>query len=698
MSDTTNNITTVFSADISNFSKSTQDLKRYISTVNAEFQSATAGMDDWSKTTDGLEAKLKQLNGVLSAQKAQLSATEEAYEEMKRQGKENTAEGQKLYIKLRQQEAQVKKTEASIEQYSEELENLGKNTKDASDSTSKFGEALGNVAKGAVAGITGAVAGAVTGFFALAESTRETRQELGILEASFKQAGHSAESAHETYNSLFGVLGDSGQATEASQLLATLANDEEELAQYTDILTGVYATFGKSLPVEGLAEAMNHTAELGSVQGNLADALEWSGVNVDDFNAQLAECNSVGERQALITETLNGLYGEASENYKEVNKDLIEANEAQAELTKVTAELGAIAEPIMTTLKLLAVDLLESIKPFVELIGTGLKGALEGDAGAVDMLAEGISGLLMSLVGTVQELLPTLAMVAVELVSKLAHTILANLPMILETAIQVVLTLVQGISQMLPSLIPAIVNAVILMVETLIDNLDMIIDAGIQLILSLADGLIKALPRLIEKIPVIIEKLMQALATNLPKLVSAGIQLVVSLASGLIQAIPQLLSKIPQIIGSILKGFGDYYSNMGEVGLNLVKGIWDGIKGGAKWLKDKVTGFADDVAGWFKKTFKIHSPSQLMADEVGKYLGEGIGVGILDSIPTVKKQIGQFSNVLSGQSVAGSLVGAGNVTNSSSVAVYQTFEKMPTTRYALRQAKLEAVNALRARV
>lgn len=694
MSDNTNNITTVFSADISNFSKSTQELKRYISTVNAEFQSATAGMDDWSKTTDGLEAKLKQLNGVLSAQKAQLSATEEAYEEMKRQGKENTAEGQKLYIKLRQQEAQVKKTEASIEKYSDELENLDNNTEKAEKSTSKFGETLGNVAKGAVAGI----AGAVTGFFALAEATRETRQELGILEASFKQSGHSAESAHETYNTLFGVLGDSGQATEASQLLATLANDEEELAQYTDILTGVYATFGKSLPVEGLAEAMNHTAELGSVQGNLADALEWSGVNVDDFNAQLAECNSVGERQALITETLNGLYGEASENYKEVNKDLIEANEAQAELTKVTAELGAIAEPIMTTLKLLAVDLLETIKPFVELMGEGLKGALEGDADAVSMLAEGVSGLLTSLLDKVNELLPTLAELAVNLISELANTILANLPMILETGIQVLMTLIQGISQMLPSLIPAIVNAVILIVETLLDNIDMIIDAGINLILALADGLMEALPQLIDKIPIIIDKLMQAISSNLPKLVEAGINLILTLAKGLIQAIPQLLSKIPEIIGSIVRGFGDYAKNMGQVGLNLIKGIWQGIKDGAKWLKDKIFGFAGDVAGWFKKVFKIHSPSQLMADEVGKYLGEGIGVGILDSIPTVKKQLGQFSNVLSGQSVAGALVGAGNVTNSSSVTVYQTFEKMPTTRYALRQAKLEAVNALRARV
>lgn len=78
-------------------------------------------------------------------------------------------------------------------------------------------------------------------------------------------------------------------------------------------MTGVYATFGASLPLEGLAEAINYSSSLGEVQGNLADALEWSGITVDDFNAQLAECSTEEERQDLIMNTLRNTYSKAAE-------------------------------------------------------------------------------------------------------------------------------------------------------------------------------------------------------------------------------------------------------------------------------------------------------------------------------------------------------------------------------------------------
>ena len=115
------------------------------------------------------------------------------------------------------------------------------------------------------------------------------------------------------------------------------------------------------------------------------------------------------------------------------------------------------------------------------------------------------------------------------------------------------------------------------------------------------------------------------------------------MAGGLIKAIPQLISKIPEIISSLVKGFTDYKSNMEGVGLNLLKGIWEGIKGGAKWLKDKITGFAGDVAGWFKDTFKINSPSKLIEDEIGVNIGKAIVPSRPSALRQVKKSINDFS-------------------------------------------------------
>lgn len=85
--------------------------------------------------------------------------------------------------------------------------------------------------------------------------------------------------------------------------------------------------------------------------GGLADALNWAGVNEGEFQAKLDACVSTQEREALIRETLNGLYTDAGEKYRETNADIIAANEAQARLTDAMAVFGAKAEPILTAVK-----------------------------------------------------------------------------------------------------------------------------------------------------------------------------------------------------------------------------------------------------------------------------------------------------------------------------------------------------------
>lgn len=148
---------------------------------------------------------------------------------------------------------------------------------------------------------------------------------MGKLDTAFVTNGHSSEAAKRTYSDLNSVLGDSGQAVEAANHLALLTNNEQDLQTWTDICTGVYATFGASLPIEGLTEAANETAKVGEVTGPLADALNWAGISEDSFNDKLAACSNEQERQKLIMETLNGTYSKASEQYKKTNKDVIAA-------------------------------------------------------------------------------------------------------------------------------------------------------------------------------------------------------------------------------------------------------------------------------------------------------------------------------------------------------------------------------------
>ena len=225
-----------------------------------------------------------------------------------------------------------------------------------------------NVGKFAV-GFAGAAVAAGGALTAIAESTREYREEQGKLQAAFETSGFSAKEAKTTYQALNGVLGDSGQAVEAANHLAKLTDNEKDLQTWTDICTGVFATFGDSLPIEGLTEAANETAKTGALTGGLADALNWAGVNEESFQASLDACSTEQERQALITETLNGLYSEAADKYREVNGAVIDANMAQDSLNAAMAGIGAAVEPFVTAGKILVSEVLVSLTPLLERLG-----------------------------------------------------------------------------------------------------------------------------------------------------------------------------------------------------------------------------------------------------------------------------------------------------------------------------------------
>lgn len=691
------NLGASFSIDTTDLKAGLAQANRMIRESESEFKAAAAGMDDWSSSEDGLNAKIKSLNSITDLQRKKVDALQGEYDNLIANGLDPTSrQATELRTKINNETAALNKNEAELKKQSKALEELADDTKDAADATDEAAgsfeklKAAGGAIGGVVAGVGAACAGAIGAFLGLAESTRESRNEMAKLETAFQTAGLSAENAENTFTELYGIMGDEGAATEAAQQLAKISKDEADLAANTRILTGVMAEYGTSIPLEGLAEGIAASSAMSSVQGSLADALEWQGVNLDDYNAKLASLATEEERAAYIQSTLTDLYGASADAYRENNAAVIEAQEAQANLNGAINELGAIAEPIMTTLKTVAADLLGTITPFVSLIGEGLAGALNGADGAADTLAEGLSGVLTTVISKVVEAIPFVINTIIAIFPKLLTEILGQLPSILGLLLNMISQIAFALGEMLPTLIPVIIDAVLMLAETALDNIDMLINAGIALLVGLADGLIKALPKLIDKIPVIIQKLMTALANNLPKLVQAGVQLLVSLAGGLIQAIPQLISKIPQIITSIVSGFKTYRSKMLDVGKDLIRGLWDGIKNMGKWISQKIKGFSGDVLGGIKDFFGIHSPSQVMADEVGKNLALGIGEGFADNIKGVNADITSAMNFTNPKPNGNGGGGVGNVV----VNQYNTYSQAHS-RYELYKSKQQTAAAVR---
>ena len=726
----TDNLGASFSIDVTNLKAGLAQANRLIRESETEFKAAAAGMDDWSDSQEGLQAQFKNLSTVTDLQKKKVSALQEQYNNLVNGGMDPASkEAVELRTKINSETAALNKNEKALAETGEALKNVGESGKEAgagADEASKGFSGLKSVAGGvgkAVAAVGAACAAAVTAFFSLAESTREGRENMAKLETAFTTAGHSAEDAQNTYNSLYSILGDDGQATEAAAHLAQLTDTQQELADWTNIAAGVYATFGDSLPIEGLTEAANETAKVGQVTGPLADALNWAGVSEDEFNESLAACSSEQERQALITSTLNGLYSEAAAKYQEVNGDVIAAQAAQAKLNETLNELGAIAEPIMTTLKMLTADVLASLTPFVALMGEGLSGALAGASGAAEQLASGLTGIVDTLLAKVTEMLPFVLDVILQIVPQLLTALLAQLPGLITTLLGMVTSIINALSGMLPQIIasiieiiPQIINALVsavpqllqaaltllmaivdaiptivaaliaalpsvvdAIINALIQAIPMLIQASIQLLMAIVDALPTILNALQSALPTIITTIIDGLIQGWPMLLQGAIQLLMAIVDALPVIIKSLITQLPQIAATvagalikaapqifkagwqmffeILKALGQLIlkidgkinelfsaitnaaksrlSAIIEIGRNIVEGIWDGISNATDWLIGKINGFCTNALDSIKSFFGIHSPSKVMAEEVGEPMAEGIAEGIKNEEKTV---------------------------------------------------------------
>lgn len=603
-----------------------KDINKNLSLMGSEMKLAAAQSADNAKGVEALKAKQDILNKTYQEQVQKVKAAEQMLEKYKDQGEKGADAARNMQIELNRFATAAAKTQNELNRTNKELEeaekamnDLGDGSDKAEDGTkdlnkelkksqkeldktekeaeetgsgfSKLGSTIAGVAKGigkAVAGMGVAFAGVGAAIVGLVESTRETRKEFNKLEAAFTSAGHTAQTAEKTYTEFYALLGDEGQATEAVSHLAKLTNNQKELATWTNIATGVFATFGDSLPIENLTEASNETAKTGQLTGGLADALNWAGVNEDKFQESLDACTSEQERQALITKTLNGLYSEAAAKYKTLNGDILDARKATAELTQATADMGAAFEPAVTAGKQALAGLLKEITPAIQLIGGGLSGAMTGTAGAAEQMKRGFAGLWDTLMTGAGEAIKGIA-------AALGKGITEGVPKLTAAASEMINTIGQGLVTGIPNFANKALDLINGFADMLTANLPTLIQAGISFVTNLAQGLVNALPDFIAKAPEIISKFANLINDNMPKILAVAVNIIVTLVKGLISAIPTLVANIPKIITAIVDVWSAF--NWAQLGKNAIGFLRDGITSMIGAVKTAGTNILNTVKG-----------------------------------------------------------------------------------------------------
>lgn len=244
---------------------------------------------------------------------------------------------------------------AALNKMGREMADLENQAKGAADGIDDIADSLDDVQSGGgadfgdILGANAIVEGASQIIGALGdvvENTKEYRKIMASLDVASEKHGYTNEQTTDSFNKLYSVLGDDQQAATALSNLQALELSQSDLNKMIDAAIGAWATYGDSIPIDGLAEAINETVQTGKVTGTLADALNWAGVSEDDFNEKLAALGDPAERANLLMEQLasQGLI-DTSKAWQAQNEDLIAANLAQAEFNENAAEMAERVAP-----------------------------------------------------------------------------------------------------------------------------------------------------------------------------------------------------------------------------------------------------------------------------------------------------------------------------------------------------------------
>lgn len=505
---------------------------------------------------------------------------------------------------------------------------------------------------------------------------------------AYKTAGLSANEYMETVTSFSASLlqsldGDTDKAAAAANLAITdMADNANKMGTAMESIQYAYQGFAKQnyTMLDNLKLGYGGTKE--EMQRLLADAEKLSGVKYDlSSYADVVKAIHVIQTEMGITGTT------AEEASTTIQGSVASMKAAWANLmvgmADDTQNFDLLLSNFIESIGTVADNLLPRIGIVIEGMGKLVAGLAPEIASALltltnellpDLVELGVQSI-SALVQGIQENGDSLAAGALSIVGTLAKGIAELLPMVADTAASLAVSLADGLTESLPNIIPIAIETISTLVENLTENANTIIDAGIQIILALGEGLIAALPQLIETVPQIVINIANVINDNAPRLIKTALYLIGQLAIGLIKAIPTLIANIPQIIHAIVEAFMAFqWLNLGKqlidgvangvkkagesmataakntfskfksklAGVevaselkNIGKHIIDGIVGGIKNSLSRIANVAgkikDTLLSKLKGLFKIASPSKLMKEEVGAYIGEGIAVGIEES-------------------------------------------------------------------
>lgn len=686
------------------FNKQIKQINNAIRECGSEMKALSSEFDENANSQDALVAKNKNLQKELDLQRQKMGLLEDQYnkqvqklEELRNAYQQTAAESgktskeaqkaesafnkqadevSKLGVAMNETQNYINQLNNSISKNDRMLDEIESGARDAAtglstlaDEADDASDSLDNIEKNtraeALSSLADGFSSAGDAMKGMVEDSKEYLSIMGQLDASSQRLGYTNHETEQTYSQLYGIIGDQQAAATATANLQALGLSQKDLTDMTELAIGAWAQYGDSIPIDSLAEAINETAQTGTVTGAFADALNWAGISEDEFNNKLASTSSESERARMIMEVLKsqGLDGVA-QGYRDANGALIESNEAQQKYDEAMSNVATAIMPAVTNAMNIAATAINGLMGFFNSMPESVQGAVA------------IIGTLMVVLGA---LLPMILTVT-------AAVSAANVPLLaiigtIALVVAAVLAVIPAIEQLwneneeFRNQVETIWGQIQSLIKTATDLIQQIIAAFVELakaiwnewgddIMNVVSYVMNFISDLIENGLNIIKNVINLFTSILKGDWSGAWDAVKNILNSVLEIIKSLVRNAFGALGSIIAGVGSTIGNAVQSaflaainfitslpgkaiqwGRDFINGLADGIMSGV----NKIVNSVKDIANKIRSFLHFSRPDEGPLRDYEKWMPDfitGLANGIYNNLDEVEKAASAVSGTI----------------------------------------------------
>ena len=586
-----------FSIDINNLKAGLSTANKLIRESQSEFKAAAAGLDNWTRSEEGLTARNKMLTQQIDIQREKVKKLAENYQKELAAGMDESSD-RAIYLRtqLNNEEAALRRNEAELNRNTKALEELGDEAEETGNDIEKSGSAwekFGNAAQAAAKVALTAVAAIGTGVVALTKSAVEAyadyEQLIGGVETLFGAGGKSVEEyAKSVGKSVSEVQGEYNNLMEAQDLLIKNANDAYKTAGMSanDYMQNV-TSFSASLIASLGGDTKAATAAADRAMRDISDNANKMGT---DMQMIVDTYQSLARGNFQMLDNLKVGYGGTKAEMERMIADAAKMTDIQKELN-ITVKEGdtsfsnmvnaiSVVQKKMGITGTTALEAEKTISGSVGAMKAAWQNLLVGVADDTQDFDQLINNFVDSFGKAANNLLPRVA-TALKGIVKLVENLVPHIPPLLQELLPVVvdgvMNVVKGLVEAFPDIIDTILDVVPQLLDALISMLPTIQSAILDIVIKIIDSLADVLPDIVSAIMKVVPQLIKNLIAAIPKLLQAAIKFLMAIVQAIPTIVKELMKELPTIIDTLITTLMDAIPMVLESAIQLLRAIIDAI-------------------------------------------------------------------------------------------------------------------------